>query len=63
VNDVDRPFVTAELLTTIGAALPAHGWRARLRELEAGGATEIAYQPAGPDIPGELETFAALIAR
>jgi len=63
VNDVDRPFVTGDLLTTIGAALPADGWRARIRELEAGGATEIAYQPAGPDIPGELEAFAPLMAR
>jgi hypothetical protein len=26
--------------------------------VEAAGMTEIAYQPAGPDIPGELRTFA-----
>src|SRR5499433_356687 len=34
VNDVDRPFVTGELLATIGAVLPADGWRTRIRELE-----------------------------
>ena len=35
------------------------GTAAQLREkaarLEAAGVTELAYQPAGPDIPGELE--------
>lgn len=29
--------------------------RERAAQLEVGGVTEIAYQPAGPDIPGELE--------
>jgi 5,10-methylenetetrahydromethanopterin reductase len=29
--------------------------------LEAAGATEIAYQPAGPDIAGELEAFASAV--
>lgn len=29
--------------------------------VEAGGATEIAYQPAGPDVPRELEAFAAMM--
>ena len=27
----------------------------------AAGATEIAYQPAGADIPGELEAFARMM--
>jgi 5,10-methylenetetrahydromethanopterin reductase len=58
VNDHDRPFVTGELLAAGGLALDAGGWRERLASLEAHGATEIAYQPAGPDIPRELEAFA-----
>lgn len=59
VNDRDRPFVTGELLAASGAALDAAAWRDRLAQLEAAGATEIAYQPAGPDIGRELEAFAA----
>ena len=34
--------------------------RARLGGLEAGGATEVIYQPTGSDIPGELQRFAAM---
>lgn len=59
VNERDRPFVTGELLAQHGFALDAAGWRERLAMLASMGATEIAYQPAGPDIPGELERFAA----
>ena len=33
--------------------------RARVVDLAEAGVTEIAYQPAGPDIPRELATFAA----
>jgi 5,10-methylenetetrahydromethanopterin reductase len=58
VNDHDRPFVTGELLASTGLALDAAGWRDRLAGFEAGGATAVAYQPAGPDIPRELEAFA-----
>ena len=60
-NERDRPLVTGELLAGLGFARDAMGWRSRLTELEAGGATEIAYQPAGPDIPGELERFAEAV--
>lgn len=56
-NDRDRLVVTGETLTSFGLARSAQGWRDRLAELEAGGATEVAYQPAGPDIPAELERF------
>jgi 5,10-methylenetetrahydromethanopterin reductase len=31
--------------------------RERVAEFAAIGVTEIVYQPAGPDIPGELEQF------
>jgi 5,10-methylenetetrahydromethanopterin reductase len=61
VNDVDRPFVSGALLAGAGLALPAERWRERLAALEAAGATEIAYQPAGRDVPRELEAFAHLI--
>jgi 5,10-methylenetetrahydromethanopterin reductase len=61
VNDVDRPFVTGDLLGRTGLAAPAERWRERLAELEAAGATEIAYQPAGRDVPRELEAFARLL--
>jgi len=61
INDRDRPFVTAELLTQNGLALGPSGWRERVALLESMGATEIAYQPAGPDIPGELERFATAV--
>lgn len=58
VNTHDRPFVTGELLTAIGAATSPEGLRERLAAAEEGGATEVAYQPAGPDIARELEAFA-----
>jgi 5,10-methylenetetrahydromethanopterin reductase len=60
VNEIDRPFVTGALLGQIGAALPPDAWRARLADLAQAGATEVGYQPAGPDIPGELEAFARM---
>ncbi|TDD69180.1 LLM class flavin-dependent oxidoreductase [Actinomadura rubrisoli] len=59
INSYDRPFVTGDLLEALGMALGPAGWREKLALLEQGGATEVVYQPAGPDIPRELETFAA----
>ena len=58
VNERDRAFVTGELLAKQGLALDRAGWRAKLAALEAQGVTEIAYQPAGPEIPRELEALA-----
>ena len=57
-NIRDAAAVTGELLTRFGFARTTTDWRARLTQLEAAGATEIAYQPAGPDIVGELTRFA-----
>jgi 5,10-methylenetetrahydromethanopterin reductase len=57
VNEHDRPYVTGELLTQLGLALSATAWRERLAQMEVAGATEVAYQPAGPDIARELEAF------
>ena len=59
INDRDRPFVTGKVLLQNGLAMSRAGWRDRLAMLEAQGATEIAYQPAGPDIARELEAFAS----
>jgi len=61
LNERDRPFVTGELLAGFGLALDRAAWRDKLQPLEAPGVTEIAYQPAGPDVPRELEAFAAMM--
>jgi 5,10-methylenetetrahydromethanopterin reductase len=61
VNDRDRPLVNGELLAMVGAAFTPDELRRRLDTLAAAGMTEIAYQPAGPDIPRELETFAKAV--
>jgi 5,10-methylenetetrahydromethanopterin reductase len=59
INERDRRFVTADMLVQQGLALTRAGWRERLALLQSQGATEIAYQPAGPDIARELEAFAS----
>ena len=61
INERDRPFVTGELLVQQGLALTRAGWRERVAVLESQGATEIAYQPAGPDIARELAAFATAV--
>ena len=60
VSERDRAFVTGDLVrafTTLTGT--PDEIRARVDEMAAGGVTEIAYQPAGPDIPRELRAFAA----
>jgi 5,10-methylenetetrahydromethanopterin reductase len=61
INQRDRRFVTGDVLAKQGLALSPAGWRERLATLESLGATEIAYQPAGPDIARELEAFATAV--
>ncbi len=61
INRRDRPFVTGELLVRQSLALTRAGWRERVALLVAEGATEIAYQPAGPEIAHELEAFASAV--
>jgi 5,10-methylenetetrahydromethanopterin reductase len=59
LNDLDRPYVTGRRLVEWGMAMDRGGWAAFFDQIQRGGATEVAYQPAGRDIPRELEAFAA----
>jgi 5,10-methylenetetrahydromethanopterin reductase len=56
-NERDRLVISGETLTAFGLARRASAWRDHLVQQEAAGATEVAYQPAGPDIGGELHRF------
>jgi 5,10-methylenetetrahydromethanopterin reductase len=58
LTERDARVVSGDLVRQLGFARTAAEWRARLADLEGNGATEIAYQPAGADIPGELRRFA-----
>ena len=57
LTDRDRAALAegAGLLTALSFTGSAGELRDKVAGLEAAGATELAYQPAGPDIPGELE--------
>jgi 5,10-methylenetetrahydromethanopterin reductase len=57
VNERDRPFITPAFIAAMGGAFRPAELRDRLAALEAAGATEIVYQPAGPDIARELDAF------
>lgn len=62
VNPLDRAAWEAggsALAETSGVNGPPAVVAERLAGLAAAGVTEIAYQPAGPDIPRELRAFAA----
>ena len=59
LTERDAKVVDGSMLRQFGGVRTAAEWRERLAQLEAAGVTEIAYQPAGPDIPGELERFMA----
>ena len=61
INAHDKPYVTGEMLANNGVAMDKGAWRERLAQFEEQGATEIAYQPAGSDIPRELEAFASVM--
>jgi 5,10-methylenetetrahydromethanopterin reductase len=59
VNERDRPLITGELISMLGGSFSPSRLREMLAEYEANGVTEVAYQPAGSDIPRELEAFIA----
>jgi len=62
-NDRDRIALSEgiPMLPALTLTGPAEELRGRVAGLEAAGVTELAYQPAGPDIPRELEAFAAMM--
>jgi 5,10-methylenetetrahydromethanopterin reductase len=57
----DRKFVGPESIRALTMTGGAHEIGARLDDLHSGGATEIAYHPAGPDPRRELEAFARAV--
>jgi 5,10-methylenetetrahydromethanopterin reductase len=57
VTERDRPYLTPELITSFtftGSPAAVHD---RIAARVAAGVTEVAYQPAGRDIPRELDAF------
>ena len=59
-NEIDRKVLTGEFIRRYTFTGEAAALRTRLEELSRRGVTEIAYQPAGPDIPRELAAFARM---
>ena len=59
-NAIDRQALTGEAIRRYTLSGDVETLRGRLSDLAARGSTEIAYQPAGPDIPRELATFARM---
>lgn len=59
-NDIDRKVVTGDVIRKFTFTGEAPALQQRMRELGSRGVTEIAYQPAGPDIPRELTAFARM---
>jgi 5,10-methylenetetrahydromethanopterin reductase len=58
VTPEERPFITPKAIEAATATGTPEQIRGRLRQLEASGATTVAYQPAGPDNTRELRAFA-----
>jgi 5,10-methylenetetrahydromethanopterin reductase len=63
VTELERPFVTPELIRRGTDTGSAGEVRAHLAALEQSGVTGVIYFPAGPDIPRELAAFAACVVR
>ena len=63
LSDRDRAALEegADLLTSFTLTGSPAQLRARVQAFGASGVTEVVYQPAGPDIPGELERFYAAV--
>jgi 5,10-methylenetetrahydromethanopterin reductase len=59
-NEIDRKVLDGDFIRRYTFTGEAAALRERMGELAARGATEIAYQPAGPDIPRELTAFARM---
>jgi 5,10-methylenetetrahydromethanopterin reductase len=61
LNALDESVVTPDLIGALTFTGTVDHLRQQLDSLAEGGVTEIVYQPAGSDIPGELEAFAQLV--
>jgi 5,10-methylenetetrahydromethanopterin reductase len=61
LNRLDEPVVTGELIGALTFTGTEEHLREQLDGLAASGISEIVFQPAGPDIPGELAAFAGLL--
>jgi 5,10-methylenetetrahydromethanopterin reductase len=59
-NAIDRKVLTGDLIRRVSLTGEASELRERITALGTRGVTEIAYQPAGPDIPRELTAFARM---
>jgi len=60
VNPIDRGVITGDVIRAYTFTGEATALRARMDQLASRGVTEIAYQPAGPDIPREMTAFARM---
>jgi 5,10-methylenetetrahydromethanopterin reductase len=60
VTERDAPLLDGHTLAAFTWTGSPRQLRGRLDELEAAGATEILYAPMGPDVPRELQAFAAM---
>jgi 5,10-methylenetetrahydromethanopterin reductase len=61
LTDLERPFVTPELIRRATDTGTTGDVQRHLDELERSGVTGVIYFPAGPDIPRELAAFAACV--
>ena len=61
VTDRDRPYVSPEMITKRTWTGPPDEIARRIAAAADAGVTEIAFQPAGPDIPRELDAFMAAV--
>jgi 5,10-methylenetetrahydromethanopterin reductase len=59
-NEIDRQVLTGDVIRRYTLTGEAAELRARIDQFAERGVTEIAYQPAGPDIPRELAAFARM---
>jgi 5,10-methylenetetrahydromethanopterin reductase len=59
LTELERPYVTSELIRRATETGPPEHMRAHLEQLAESGVAGVLYFPAGADIPRELETFAA----
>jgi 5,10-methylenetetrahydromethanopterin reductase len=62
LNDHDEAVIGPEHISALTFTGTVDHLRQQLDGLAAAGVTEVVYQPAGPDIVGELEAFSRLVA-